>query len=166
GRDETGRRIVKLLAERARAGVKVRLLLDSIGCMFLSRQFVLPIKRAGGEIVWFMPVLPFTSRGSANLRNHRKIAVFDHSTAIIGGHNLARDYMGPTPLKKRFADFGAVIRGPAAALLNEVFIADWCFASRQSADTLHAEIETESVLRPRGETELHVVASGPDVPGD
>lgn len=134
--------------------------------MFVSRRFVLPVKKAGGEVVWFMPVLPFTSRGSANLRNHRKIAVFDQCTAIIGGHNLAREYMGPTPMRKRFADFGAVIHGPAAALLNEVFIADWCFASRQSADALHAEIDVESVLRPRGSSELQVVASGPDVPGD
>lgn len=166
GRDDTGRRIVKLLAERARAGVKVRLLLDSVGCMFLSRRFVLPIKRAGGEVVWFMPVLPFTSRWSANLRNHRKIAVFDHCTAIIGGQNLARDYMGPTPFRKRFNDFGALVDGPAAALLNEVFIADWCFASRQSAHALHAEIPTETVLTPRGPSTLQVVASGPDVPGD
>lgn len=166
GRDETGRRVVRLLTERARAGVKVRLLLDSVGCMFIGRRFVLPIKEAGGEIVWFMPVLPFTSRGSANLRNHRKIAVFDHCTAIVGGHNLARDYMGPKFLRKRFADFGAVVRGPAAALLNEIFIADWCFASRQSADSLHAEINAEAVLQPRGPSDLQVVASGPDVPGD
>ncbi|HYD83371.1 MAG TPA: phospholipase D-like domain-containing protein, partial [Opitutus sp.] len=128
--------------------------------------FVLPIKRAGGEIVWFMPMLPFTSRGSANLRNHRKIAVFDCCTAIVGGHNLARDYMGPTPFRKRFADFGAVIEGPAAALLNEVFIADWCFASRQSADALHHEIPVDAVAEPRGTSDLQVVASGPDVPGD
>jgi len=166
GRDDTGRRLVKLLAQRARDGVKVRLLLDAVGCMFVNRGFVLPIKQAGGEVVWFMPVLPFTSRGSANLRNHRKLAIFDHCSAIVGGHNLAREYMGPTPLRKRFADFGAVIHGPAAALLNEVFIADWCFASRQSADLLHAEIATEAVLRPRGVSELQVVASGPDVPGD
>jgi cardiolipin synthase len=166
GRDETGRRIVKLLAQRARDGVRVRLLLDSVGCMFVTRGFVLPLKEAGGDIVWFMPVLPFTSRGSANLRNHRKIAVFDHSTAIVGGHNLARDYMGPKPLKKRFADFGAVIRGPAAGLLNEIFIADWCFASRQPADALHTEIVPEVVLQPRGSSEFQVVASGPDVPGD
>ncbi len=166
GRDDTGRRIVKLLAERARAGVKVRLLLDSIGCMFISREFVYPLKRAGGEVVWFMPVLPFTSRGSANLRNHRKIAVFDHCTAIVGGHNLARDYMGPTAFRKRFADFGAVIEGPAAALLNEVFIADWCFAGRQSADALHREIPVDAITEPRGHSDLQVVASGPDVPGD
>lgn len=166
GRDDTGRRIVRLLAERARAGIKVRVLLDSIGCMFLSRQFVLPIKRAGGEVVWFMPVLPFTSRGSANLRNHRKIAVFDCCTAMIGGHNLARDYMGPQPYRRRFADFGAMIEGPAAVLLNEIFIADWSFASKRSADALHAEIPTDLVKSPSGNSDLQVVASGPDVPGD
>jgi cardiolipin synthase len=166
GRDDTGRRLIRLLAKRARDGVKVRLLLDSVGCMFLSRDFLHPLRKAGGEIQWFMPVLPFTSRGSANLRNHRKIAVFDHVTAIVGGHNLAREYMGPTPLKKRWADFSAVIAGPAAALLNEVFIADWCFASRQSVDALHAEITIAEAVLPRGESELQVVASGPDVPGD
>lgn len=166
GRDDTGRRIIKLLAKRAKDGVKVRLLLDSVGCMFLSRDFLHPLRKAGGEIQWFMPVLPFTPRGSANLRNHRKIAVFDHATAIVGGHNLAREYMGPTPLKKRWADFSAVLAGPAAALLNEVFIADWCFASKQSADALHAEIPIAEALQPRGDSELQVVASGPDVPGD
>ncbi|HWL17230.1 MAG TPA: cardiolipin synthase [Opitutus sp.] len=166
GFDDTGRRIVRLLTERARAGVKVRLLLDSVGCMFLNRQFVLSIKKAGGEIVWFMPVLPFVTRGTANLRNHRKIAVFDHRTAIVGGHNLARDYMGPVPYRKRFADFGAVVEGPAAALLNEVFIADWCFASRQSADALHNEIPVNVVAEPRGRSDVQVIASGPDVPGD
>ena len=77
-----------------------------------------------------MPVLPFTSfRRSANLRNHRKVAVFDGHTAIVGGHNLAREYMGPQPYRKRFRDFGAVLTGPAAAMVNEIFLADWAFAS-------------------------------------
>ena len=166
GRDDTGRRLVKLLEERASEGVKIRLLLDAVGCMFSCGMFVNPIRRAGGRVGRFMPVLPFTSRGSANLRNHRKIAVFDHSTAIVGGHNLAHEYMGPTHLARRWQDFGAVIEGPAAALLNEVFIADWCFATRESVDELHAEIPLESISTAHGSTELQVVASGPDVPGD
>lgn len=166
GRDDTGRRIVKLLTQRAKQGIKVRLLLDAVGSMFSCGIYVNPIRRAGGHVGVFMPVLPFTSRGSANLRNHRKIAVFDHCTAIVGGHNLAREYMGATKLAKRWQDFGAIIEGPAAALLNEVFIADWCFATRESADALHAEIPPECLTEPRGATELQVVASGPDVPGD
>jgi cardiolipin synthase len=164
-RDETGRRLVKLLAERAREGVKVRLLLDAVGCLTSRGRFVEPLRRAGGEIGRFMPVLPFTSRGSANLRNHRKVAVFDHARALMGGRNLAREYMGPDPYAKRWRDLGAAIEGPAANLLNEVFIADWCFATRQSPDVLHAEIPGEAVAS-RGGSELQVVASGPDVPGD
>jgi cardiolipin synthase len=165
GRDDTGRRIVELLAQRAREGVKVRLLLDAVGCLFTSRGFVEPLRRAGGEVYRFMPVLPLQRRSSANLRNHRKIAVFDHHTAILGGHNLAGEYMGPTPLKKRWRDFGAVIEGPAVELLNEIFLADWCFASGQSVAKLHAA-GGGPVIAPRGTCELQVVASGPDVAGD
>lgn len=166
GRDDTGRRLVRLLAGRARAGVKVRLLLDAVGCVFSSRGFVDPIRAAGGEVRRFMPVLPFFSRRhSANLRNHRKIAVFDQHTAIMGGHNLAREYMGPAPYRKRWRDFGAVVQGPAAVLLNEVCLADWSFASGQSLDGLYKELRPET-LQPRGKSELQVVASGPDVRGD
>jgi cardiolipin synthase len=164
-RDETGRRIVNLLAERARAGVKIRLLLDAVGCLGSRGRFVDPLRRAGGEIGRFMPVIPFTSRGSANLRNHRKVSVFDHARALVGGRNLAREYMGPEPFAKRWRDLGAFIEGPAAALLNEVFLADWCFATRQSPDVLHAEIPPGAVPQ-CGNSELQVVVSGPDVPGD
>ncbi len=165
GRDVTGRRIVKLLAQRAREGIKVRLLLDAVGCMFSSRGFVQPIRDAGGEVQRFMPVVPLSTRHSANLRNHRKIAIFDQHTAIIGGHNLHRDYMGPVSYRKRFRDFGAVISGPGAALLNEVFLADWAFASGQSIEKLHEELLTDAI-RSEGESAMQIVASGPDVKGD
>jgi cardiolipin synthase A/B len=164
-RDEVGRRIVSLLAEKAAQGVKVRLLLDALGCPFSSLLFVNPLRRAGGKVGRFMPVLPFVSPRSANLRNHRKIAIFDHRTAIVGGRNLAREYMGPAPFRKRWRDLGGIIEGPAAALLNEVFIADWCFATKDRPDVLHDEIPPE-VAQPRGTAELQVVASGPDVAGD
>ncbi|MFZ9683590.1 MAG: phospholipase D-like domain-containing protein, partial [Cephaloticoccus sp.] len=147
GREDTGKRIVQLLAKRAREGVRVRLLLDSVGSMFIRRGFVAPIIEAGGEVQWFMRVLPLASRGSANLRSHRKIAVFDHRTAIVGGHNIAREYMGAKPWAKRWADFGAVIRGPAAAMFNDVFIADWCFASNQSIENIRAEIPAAAVAQ-------------------
>lgn len=165
GRDETGRRFVQLLAKRAREGINVRLLLDSVGCMFSSGRFVDPIREAGGEVGKFIPVLPFTPRGAANLRNHRKIAVFDHATAIIGGHNIAREYMGAEPSEKRWRDFGAVVKGPAAALLNEVFLADWCFARKAEIKPLHDEIRAD-LGQPQGNSEAQVVASGPDAGGD
>jgi len=169
-RDDTGRRVVRLLAERARAGVRVRLLLDAVGCMFSSRGFVDPLRLAGGEVQRFMPVLPFfTMPGSANLRNHRKIAIFDGRTAIIGGQNLAREYMGPTPYRKRWRDLGAVVRGPAVTLLNDVFLADWSFASGRPLDALRADPRSEAPAAPPplpGASEVQIVASGPDVAGD
>jgi len=165
-RDDTGRRLVRLLAQRAREGIRVRLLLDSVGSLFSSHGFCNPIRLAGGEVRRFMPVLPFTAgRSSANLRNHRKIAVFDQHTAIVGGHNIAREYMGPNHYRRRWRDFGALIQGPGATMLNEVFLADWAFASGETLNSLHNESIPEA-LRSEGEAEMHVVASGPDVPGD
>lgn len=164
-RDNVGRRLVKLLAQRASEGVKVRLLLDSLGCFPSKGRFCDPIRRAGGEVVGFMPMLPLSTRGSANLRNHRKIAVFDHRIASIGGRNLAAEYMGPTPMKRRWRDFGAIIEGPAVSLLEEIFIADWAYASGQPIAKFHEEIPI-GVPDPVGTSELQIVASGPDVPGD
>ncbi len=164
-RDATGRRIVELLTQRAREGVKVRLLLDALGSFMSSRGFVEPLRKAGGEVGRFMPVLPFTSRGSANLRSHRKIAIFDGTTAMIGGRNIAVEYMGPTPFAKRWRDFGAVIEGPAAVVLGEVFVADWSFATRQPQGGARADAQAEGAPI-RGACDLQVVASGPDVPGD
>ncbi|HXN35471.1 MAG TPA: cardiolipin synthase [Opitutaceae bacterium] len=163
--DPTGRRIVKLLAKRAREGVHVCLLLDALGCFRTSRGFVDPIRKAGGKVARFMPVMPFTSRGSANLRNHRKMAIFDGSAAIVGGRNIAREYMGPDRLAGRWRDFGALIEGPAALVLEEVFIADWCFVSREAPAALRSDVQARGAPV-RGACELQVVASGPDVPGD
>jgi cardiolipin synthase A/B len=165
GRDETGRKFVELLAKRAQEGIKVRLLLDALGCLISSRSFVDPIRRAGGEVGRFMPVIPFTSRGSANLRNHRKMAIFDGVRAMVGGRNMAMEYMGALPYAKRWRDFGAVIEGPAAVVLGEVFTADWCFVTRQPPDGTRADSHAGGAPS-MGVSEAQVVASGPDVPGD
>jgi cardiolipin synthase len=165
GRDAVGRRIVKLLAQRARDGVKVRLLLDALGCFPSSGRFCDPIRKAGGEVVCFMPMLPLQTRWSANLRNHRKIAIIDHKSAAVGGRNLAIEYMGPTPLKRRWRDLGAVIEGPAVRQLEEVFLADWAFASNRPLPHLEEELPADWPPE-TGKADLQVVASGPDVAGD
>jgi cardiolipin synthase len=156
---------VKLLAQRAREGVKVRLLLDALGCFATSGSFCDPIRQAGGEVVKFMPVVPLQTRGSANLRNHRKLAIIDHRVGAIGGRNLATEYMGPSHHRRRWRDFGAMVEGPAVALLNEIFLADWAFASGQSLAALQKELPPDPPPA-AGDSELQIVASGPDVAGD
>ncbi len=165
GRDAVGRRLVKLLAQRANEGVKVRLLLDGLGCFLTSGGFCDPLRQAGGEVGKFMPVMPLQTPHSANLRNHRKIAIFDHRVAALGGRNLAVEYMGPTPLKRRWRDFGGIIEGPAVRLLDEIFLSDWAFATGQSLADLQKELPADAVAA-AGDSEVQIVAGGPDVAGD
>ena len=165
GRDAVGKRLVKLLAQRAKEGVKVRLLLDGLGCFLSAGRFCDPIREAGGEVVKFMPVMPLQTPHSANLRNHRKIAIFDHRVAALGGRNLAVEYMGPTPLKRRWRDLGGVVEGPAVRVLDEIFLADWAFASGQPLAKLQQELPAEAPAA-AGDSEVQIVASGPDVSGD
>lgn len=165
GRDETGRALVQELAKKAAAGVTVRLLLDGLGSFRAAGRFCDPIRDAGGSVRRFLPVAPLSTRHSANLRNHRKIAVFDHHTAIVGGRNMAREYMGADTWDQRWTDFGAVIQGPAVGLVDEVFFADWNHASDQPIEALRAEA-SPACPAPQGDCNLQVIASGPDVIGD
>src|SRR4051812_19674615 len=155
GRDAVGKRIVKLLAQRAKEGVKVRLLLDGLGCFLSAGSFCNPIREAGGEVVKFIPVMPLQTPHSANLRNHRKIAIFDHRVAALGGRNLAIEYMGPHSLKRRWRDFGGVIEGPAVRLLDEIFLADWAFATGQPLAALRKELPAE-VPAVAGKSEVQI----------
>jgi cardiolipin synthase len=165
GRDEVGKRIVDLLAQRAREGIKVRLLLDAFGCFWTAGSFCDPIRQAGGQVVKFMPIMPLQTRGSANLRNHRKLGIIDHRWAAIGGRNLAKEYMGPTVFKQRWRDLGAALEGPAVRQAEEVFFADWSYASGEPLAKLRKELP-EAWPESVGNAHLQVVASGPDVSGD
>lgn len=162
GRDDVGRAVVNRLAKRASEGVKVRLLLDALGCFWTRGRFADPVREAGGEVAIFMPMLPLRRKWSANLRNHRKISIFDGETAMIGGMNLATEYMGPEPNEQRFIDTSTLIEGPTVHDLAIVFASDWQFAT-----------DEESIRHPAppagsnyGDAEAQMVASGPDVIGD
>lgn len=158
--DRVGRELVGLLARRAKEGVTVRLLVDAVGSWGAPLTLCRPLRRAGGQVARFNPVLPFQGKGSANWRNHRKIAVFDGERAVIGGQNLGLDYMGDTPSRRRFRDCSFLIEGPAAGALEQVFIADWCQATDESPSS------HEALLRERparaGTARTEIVASGPD----
>jgi len=162
GRDEVGHTIVDLLARKAKQGVNVRQLLDAYGC-FLSRgRFVRPLKDAGGQVGVFMPMLPLRRRWSANLRNHRKMAVVDGCHALVGGMNLAKEYMGPTSYKKRWKDVCMAVTGSGADHLRTVFWQDWVYCTGEAVDnTVLCPITS-----PGGDngSTVQVVGDGPDMP--
>lgn len=167
GRDETGRSVVELLAKKAREGVEVRLLLDGLGCIRSSGRFTGPLRDAGGRVAEFMPVLPLRRKWSANLRNHRKIAVVDHQAAMIGGMNLATEFMGPEPSDARFVDSAVFVEGPIVADIETVFFGDWKYVTDEAPPKPDSLPGASGLFVPGEATStLQVVASGPDVPED
>lgn len=162
--DAVGRELTALLTQRAREGIEVRLLIDAIGSRRPPWLALRRFKAAGGQLTRFNPLLSLRGRGSANWRNHRKIAVFDGSTAIVGGQNLGLWYVGDRPRRRRFRDASFVLKGPAAAALENVFLTDWCQATGTAPHELTDALQACPVAA--GNVSAEVVDSGPDAPDD
>lgn len=157
--DEVGQAIVSRLIAKAQAGIEVRLLIDALFRFRAPRRLLASLRKAGARVAWFMPVWHLPFRGHANLRLHRKVLLADGVTAVLGGMNLAREYMGPTPLEGRWRDLGIRVEGPAVADVEEVFRADWRFAAGES-------LAASPQPAPAGSSVIQVVGSGPDAPTD
>lgn len=164
GRDDVGRSLVKLLSERAREGIEVRLLLDALGCMWTRGSFVRELRDAGGQVATFLPILPVRRKWSANLRNHRKMVIVDGSWALVGGMNLGIEYMGPKAEEARWVDTAMTVSGSSVLDLKQIFIADWNFATNEGVEASH--LSKESALSVEGTGVVQVVTSGPDVKGE
>ena len=112
----------------------------------------------------FIPVLPIQTHTSANLRNHRKIAVFDGTRAIVGGHNIDDRFVGDKPDPNRFLDFSVLISGPLASGLNRVFLIDWSYAAKMTPSDFRKAFAHQP--SPCGGSTIEVIVSGPDIERD
>jgi cardiolipin synthase len=164
GDDATGRAVIEALAERARHGVQVRVILDAVGCAGTIRPAARQLGAAGAKVLAFMPLWHSPVRGRTNLRSHRKIVIVDGEHVFAGGMNLASEYMGPPSPDgevARWRDVAAVASGPVAADAAALFESDWlfCGGSRRSPD----ELRTATTEAPRGSELAQFVPSGPDM---
>ena len=159
GRDEVGAAVLARLAHKAASGVHVRLLVDGLFAGRFGNARFADLATAGGRWARFMPVLHLPFRGHANMRNHRKTLIVDGGKALVGGMNLATEYMGPRPDPRRWRDVILRLSGPAVADLVEVFRSDWSFTTGEG---LPAPVVAEGC----GAARVQVVASGPDTAGD
>ena len=128
GDDEVGDGVTQALAERARAGVRVRLMIDGVGSLKTLGRHDAALKAAGVQVGYFMPLRWPRIRARTNLRNHRKSVVVDGSTLWCGGRNLAREYFLPSHGQPAWADLSFVVHGPLAADAAATFAADWRLA--------------------------------------
>jgi cardiolipin synthase len=156
--DDAGRRFLVALADKAREGVQVRLLVDGVGSHRLSSAALEPLRDAGGRCAEFMPVLPLRPHWRPNLRNHRKILVVDGRVGFTGGLNIGDEYRGR---KRRYApwrDTHVRIEGPAVLRLQEIFAEDWLFATDEDLVDERYYVDAG----PYAQELVQIVASGPD----
>jgi cardiolipin synthase len=156
--DETGNSLVDALIRRARDGLEVRLLIDDLLRFHAPHAKLRELVHAGAKVERFMPLVHIPFRGHGNLRNHRKIAIFDGARAIVGGMNLGSEYMGKTPDPARWRDLSLLVEGEAVSLLDAIWRADWQFACGEALGPASRAAAAQIPVQ--------VVPSGPDSESD
>lgn len=128
--------IIRILKEKAKAGVEVRVMYDSIGSLFKSKSEVLnDMIEAGIKVLEFNEFRSiYDSR--INNRDHRKICVIDGETGFTGGINLADEYINQKTVFGHWKDTGIMLKGEAVWSLTAMFLTLWNNTNRKADDLL------------------------------
>lgn len=156
--DVIGNEIKDILIRKAKEGVLVRLIYDSVGSFNFSKKVLKEFKNAGVKVEGFLPVfLPSLSR-EINYRNHRKIIVIDGNVGYIGGINIGDEYLGKDKKFGFWRDTHLKIEGEGVYGLQNIFIHDWYFCSKER---LGGERYFPK-LKYYGNELIQIIPSGPD----
>jgi cardiolipin synthase len=128
-----GEEMAGLLADRAAAGVRVRVILDALGAFSMDRALVERMVAAGAQVEWFRPVnkLRFWE---ANHRSHRKVLICDEDVAFTGGIGIADEWRGDARRPGEWRDTHFRVRGPAVDGLRAAFVQNWAETGRPLLD--------------------------------
>jgi len=160
--DEIGNAIKDVLIEKARAGVKVRLIYDDFGSRSIRKKVIPELKEAGVEAYPFYRVLFIALANRLNYRNHRKIIVIDGCIGFTGGINVSDRYINNRSNTDQvfWRDTHVKITGTGAFYLQYLFICDWNFCADV---TLAPQTSFFHELKENaGDAVVQIAASGPD----
>lgn len=159
--DAQGHRAVDALIAAAGRGVQCRVLADGLASRKFLRRFGLSrkLRTAGVKVAAALPVAPIRRRlARLDLRNHRKMSIFDGKVAYSGSHNLTDPSYGG----KRgnpWVDLTGRFEGPIVGELALVFAEDWFFETGEEV-----ELPLRQALKPAGEISAQAVPTGPTAP--
>ena len=156
---DIGRRFADALAARARAGVKVHVLLDWVGSAKMEESMVQEMRDAGVEVFRYHKPTPINWT-RLNNRTHRKLLVVDGTVGFTGGVGIAPIWTGHAQDPDHWRDSHFRIEGPAVAQMQAVFMDNWTKASGnvlRSADYFPAEPRRA----PEGQGRAQVFSSSP-----
>lgn len=131
--DDLGRRVCRVLTDKAKKGVKVFVLYDEIGSRtFAGTRLYKGMLMSGVKVAPFNTTQGRRNRFQLNFRNHRKNVVVDGEFAWIGGHNLGDEYLGLNKHIGHWRDTHTRVEGPAVLGAMQAFATDWRWATRSA----------------------------------
>ncbi|GGS99178.1 MULTISPECIES: phospholipase D-like domain-containing protein [Streptomyces] len=151
-RGQIARDFAEALAGRARAGVRVRLLLDGFGAKEIERDLLDAMDDAGVQVAWFRKPL-WLSPFKQNHRCHRKALVVDERTAFTGGVGIAEEWCGDARNPGEWRDTHVRLRGPAVDGIAAAFAQNWA----ESHDDLYDDRDRFSEHEQPGNSIVQVV---------
>ena len=126
--------IYKILKQKARNGVEVKVIFDDFGSIKRQRKdFLTKLKNDGIEVSVFNPIYPIFNN-FINNRNHRKIVVIDGKIAMTGGVNIGDEYINRQKRFGHWMDSGVLIKGNAVKSFLCMFLAMWEFITGNRID--------------------------------
>ncbi|MFE2553431.1 phosphatidylserine/phosphatidylglycerophosphate/cardiolipin synthase family protein [Streptomyces sp. NPDC059355] len=149
---EIARDFARALADRARAGVRVRLLLDGFGSRLIERELLDAMEEAGVQVAWFRKPLRLSPL-KQNHRCHRKVLVVDEETAFTGGVGIAEEWCGDARNEHEWRDTHVEVRGPAVDGIAAAFAQNWA----ECHDELFDDRDRFVDHRPQGDAIVQVV---------
>lgn len=128
---DIARRVSTALCDRAREGVRVRVVLDAFGAREMDGELLEAMVDAGIEHLWFRPAAhALSDPGDIGHRTHRKVLVVDEEVGFTGGVGIAAEWEGDARDPSQWRDSHFRVRGPAVDGLRAAFIDDWIEADQ------------------------------------
>ena len=153
---EVGRMFAEALAERARAGVTVNVILDSVGSSSMSRDLVLFMQRNGINVEWYHPIRWYTL-SRVNHRTHRKLLIVDGEIGFSGGFGIADEWLGDADSRDHWRKTVVRVEGPVVTQMQFAFMDNWV----KSRDELLTGLDYFPTLENRGAHCAQVIKSSP-----
>ncbi len=127
-------RMKRILAEKVKQGVEVRVLYDDVGSIgFIDSVFVKRLEALGIKCRVFNPLVPVLNM-IMNNRDHRKLTVIDGKVGFTGGYNLADKYFNLEHPYGHWKDTGVKLTGDAVRSLTVTFLELWSAMSKEEME--------------------------------
>jgi cardiolipin synthase len=153
---DISRRVTAVLAERARTGVKVRVLADASGCNCMGEAAPRELQAAGCHLRMYHK-RHWRKIGLQNERDHRKLVVLDGRIAFLGGHCIKDNWLGDAQDKEHFRDLSVRLRGPIVQAAQSTFSENWV----EESGELFTGDDVFPMIEPQGDVAVHIARVKP-----